>query len=609
MSALSLKTRMVLAVSVMFVSFMAAMAWATLVYFQGAERESVGIQQRVLAEQVAESIDDKFDLIRMSLLAAAQEVPAAVFIRPLEARQLLKVKTTLLTLCNAGIFLLDRDGSVVAGAPGMPALPGELRDLTRQSLATDRLQFSRPFASNDGDPLITLTAPVHDGEGRIVGVLGGTINLLGRNLFDNLAKLRIGEAGYLYLFDSERTLIVHPNRDRILKQDVPVGANRLFDLALAGFEGSGETVSSRGVPLLSTFRKLRTQDWILAVNFPRDEAYASIRRGNHYFLLACVVATALILVGVWLLMQQMTAPIVAMTHHVAHLSEKEGAEKLLTESSGNEIRTLARAFNDMLVELESKQQRLEAFNAELEERIAERTRLLAEANRELEAFNYSLSHDLRTPLNVITGYSQLLLDSCDIAVSDTCRDYLSKIVASGDRMEGLIEAMLTFSRIGQGELTREPVDLTTMAQDVVAGLRSSAPLRQVEVRIAAGLQAHGDPYLLRTVLENLLGNAWKYTVKQEHAAIEFTREVRADGEVFLIRDNGDGFDMAQVGKLFVPFQRLHAAQQFPGHGIGLATVQRIVARHGGRIWAEGEVGVGATFYFTLGGEGRATENG
>lgn len=236
---------------------------------------------------------------------------------------------------------------------------------------------------------------------------------------------------------------------------------------------------------------------------------------------------------------------------------------------------------------------------QVEEQIARMNAELEATNKELEAFSYSVSHDLRAPLRGINGFGLALLEDYADRLDEQGRDYLNRVCEASKHMGQLIDDLLKLSRATRSEMKREPVDLSAIAQRIASELQKSQPERRVEFANQEGLTTEGDARLLGIVLENLLSNAWKFTGKQEHARIEFGVEERDGRPAFYMRDNGAGFDMAYVNKLFTPFQRLHAPTEFPGTGIGLATVQRIIHRHGGRVWAEGEVGKGATFYFQI----------
>jgi signal transduction histidine kinase len=237
---------------------------------------------------------------------------------------------------------------------------------------------------------------------------------------------------------------------------------------------------------------------------------------------------------------------------------------------------------------------------ELEALVRERTAELEAANRELESFSYSVSHDLRAPLRAIDGFTQMLQERVG-SLDEKGKGFLVRIRGAAIRMNQLIEDLSHLARITREPMRRETVDLTSMARDIAYDLGLAGAPRRADIEIADGLQAHGDARLLRTALENLLSNAWKYTAKQTEARIRVGASRGAAGErIYFIGDNGAGFDMAYAGRLFGTFQRLHGDKEFSGNGVGLATVQRIIAKHGGRIWAEAEVGKGATFFFTLG---------
>lgn len=235
----------------------------------------------------------------------------------------------------------------------------------------------------------------------------------------------------------------------------------------------------------------------------------------------------------------------------------------------------------------------------LEQRVTERTQELEASNTELEAFSYSVSHDLRAPLRSINGFSKALLEDYASILDGQGRDYLQRIGSSAVRMGQLIDDLLMLSRVSRGEMQHQPVDLSALATSVAKNLSERFPQRQVELCITPGLATLGDARLLHIALSNLFDNAWKFTGKQAQAQITFGTEQHAGKTAYFVRDNGAGFDMTYADKLFRPFQRLHAEQEFEGTGIGLATVRRVIQRHGGKTWAEGTPGAGATIYFTL----------
>jgi PAS domain S-box-containing protein len=234
-----------------------------------------------------------------------------------------------------------------------------------------------------------------------------------------------------------------------------------------------------------------------------------------------------------------------------------------------------------------------------EQEILRRSQELETANKELEAFSYSVSHDLRSPLRGIEGFSQALQEDYEQQLDTTAQDYLRRIRVATHRMGELIDDLLDLARVTRAEMHRESIDLTRLANEVAQELRSTEPQRTVALKIADGLQAHGDSRLVRVALQNLIGNAWKFTSKREQAEIEFGEKTANGDRAYFVRDNGAGFDPSYASRLFGAFQRLHAVNEFPGSGIGLATVQRIIHRHGGAVWAEGFVNRGATIYFTL----------
>lgn len=309
---------------------------------------------------------------------------------------------------------------------------------------------------------------------------------------------------------------------------------------------------------------------------------------------------AFILIAAYFLSPQETAAVGVFATVLKLVADKSGgAQDWLTASYFLALALVTLAGTA----LAQKMRREAALSAERDRLRAEAEQRAAEldaVNKELEAFSYSVSHDLRAPVRHIEGFCSILLEDYSDRLDDEGKLYLQTLVSSTQKMSGLIDGLLALSRVTREEIHTVSVNLSDTAQQTVAELRRAQPERQVEFAITPGLMATGDPRLIRVVLDNLLGNAWKFTSRRPVARIELGT-IRQNGRtVFFVRDNGAGFDMAYVDKLFGPFQRLHGAEEFPGTGIGLATVQRIIHRHGGAVWAEGAVDRGATFYFTLG---------
>ena len=309
---------------------------------------------------------------------------------------------------------------------------------------------------------------------------------------------------------------------------------------------------------------------------------------------------AALVLGTMLVLRRELHPLRQLTLSISGASFSAPAElgsPLLGRA--DEIGALARAFGQLQARLTAAYGELLHEEQRLKAAVEQRTQELQIANQELEAFSYSVSHDLRAPLRAIHGFSAALAEDCGEQINEQCTGHLRRIQSACEKMGHLIDDLLQLSRITRTKLNVAPVDICALARQVIDGLRSGDIERSVDVVIAPTCQVQGDARLLAITLENLLGNAWKFTRDQPQARIEFGQKEIGNETVNFVRDNGAGFNIAYADKLFKAFQRLHTDQQFEGTGIGLSIVQRIVQRHGGRIWAEAEEGKGATFYFTL----------
>jgi signal transduction histidine kinase len=327
------------------------------------------------------------------------------------------------------------------------------------------------------------------------------------------------------------------------------------------------------------------------------------QRARHYLLIAvlillfCMAAALAISSASQRLVAQ---PIISLAKIARGVSRDKDYSIRAGPSTGTaEIAVLTEAFNDMLQQIEERDAALSQARDDLERRVEERTAELRSANRELEAFSYTVAHDLRGPLDSIAGIAFILSHAEQAGHASEAEEMIDRLKISTRNMAALIDDLLNFSRASTATLKQEDVDLRAMAREIVEELRSSDPERNVDFQIAELPPVQADAGLMRIVLDNLLRNAWKYTSHHQKACIELGAKLQNGEMVYFVRDDGAGFDAQRADEIFLPFHRLHSKSEFPGTGVGLATVQRILARHGGAIWAEGHVEKGATFYFTM----------
>ena len=375
------------------------------------------------------------------------------------------------------------------------------------------------------------------------------------------------------------------------------GANAVLD-APADLPVAGQQFGPHGL-LVSV--PIRFEGQAVGRLFINAEPLELRKRQWRYAGIASIVLACSFLLALALsrrVEKTISGPVLDLAATARRVSEAKDYGVRARPAGSDEIGDLVSTFNEMLDRIERQNSDLEQARTELEKRVEARTRELAASNKELEAFSYSVSHDLRAPLRAIDGFSKALLDHCGSSVDEKGRHYLQRVRAGTRRMADLIDDMLGLARISRKELARQPVDLTAIAGRVAAELGARDGGHRLQVVVEPGLSATADSRLVEILLENLMGNAWKFSSQKQEPTVRVGR-LDGQGRVFYVRDNGAGFDMAYADKLFGAFQRLHSEAEFEGTGIGLATVQRIVNRHGGRVWAEAEPGKGATFYFTL----------
>jgi len=456
--------------------------------------------------------------------------------------------------------------------------------------------LERPRMRKDGSRIyVSLTiSPILNAEGHIVGASTIARDISERKRAENVAQVRLKmlEAANIGSHSLDETLrmaldeiesltgsvvsfyhFLEADQETLLLQNW--STNTLRNMCTAEGKGSHYPVSQAGV-------------WVDCIHEQRPVIH------NDYASLPHRKGLPL---GHAPVVRELVVPILRSGRIVAIIGV--GNKPTDYDATDVEIVSLLGDFSWEIVERKRAEVALQTLNTELEERVRLRTLELEVSNKELEAFSYSVSHDLRAPLRSIDGFSQILFDEYGNQFAGESRDFLQRMRAASQHMGQLIDSLLQLSRVSRSEMRRVPVDLSAMARDIAAELRKTAPERQAEFVIAGNLAAQADPKLLQIAVYNLLSNAWKFTSKRIQARIEFGTVEQNGKPAYFVRDNGAGFDMAYANKLFGAFQRLHGANEFEGSGIGLATVQRIIRRHGGRIWAEGIPDQGATFYFTL----------
>jgi signal transduction histidine kinase len=438
------------------------------------------------------------------------------------------------------------------------------------------------FQELSGEPLMIMAIPIIALDtGKPEGVLVADVRL--KEIWDLVARIRPGQKGASFIVDAGKRVVAHSNPSVVLR-------GTRFDPP--GFDGVQMGLSGQKSVVVSQVISLGAQQFHIVVEGPVSEALAlsihSVRIMLTIVLIALLAAGSLGFLAV----RRIVGPIEDIAETARSVSAGDLSRRVVVKSR-DELGVLASTFNKMTLQLET-------LINDLEKKVAERTAELAASNQELEAFAYSVSHDLRAPLRHIDGFIELLQKQVGANLDEQGRHYMDTISDSAREMGLLIDDLLSFSRMGRQAMSLKQVDLGNLVRDVIRELEPDTAGRNIDWRIGDLPAVSGDAAMLRTVMANLIENALKFTRPRQQAQIEigWLREQETETVIF-VRDNGVGFDMIYTDKLFGVFQRLHRTDEFEGTGIGLANVRRIINRHGGRTWAEGKVDQGATFYFSL----------
>jgi signal transduction histidine kinase len=513
----------------------------------------------------------------------------------------------------ANLIICNATGSLLHSAAPIPEYLSEEKFQGRWVegvVRHGRFTVGRPIRGQiTGRWVCVLGYPIQNELGEIAGVLGMSVDL--ERFQPSASALSLPPNSTIAIVDQDGTVVAGSCESQ---NWVGKGARRseVVNYVLSHIEGNVTAREMDGVERIHGYTILPNVGWHIYVGIPTEFAYATSRANALRAGLAATAVVGFIVLLVLLVGALINEPILALSR-AATIAAEGKLDTTLPVSGPKEIARVAEEFNRMVAVRHEKEMEIKKLNAELENRVQERTaelektnttlmarsKELETANKELEAFCYSVSHDLRAPVRTIGGFTKVLIEGYSHQLDESGKDYLDRTGRAVERMTELIDDLLELSRISRSKLVCTDVDLTALAKDVTSELKASAPERPITFNLEPGLVAHGDAGLLRVLMENLLGNSWKFTRRHEAPRIEFGKEQSRGATVFFVRDNGAGFDMKYANKLFGAFERLHSPGEYEGHGIGLATVQRIVHRHGGHAWGEGRPGEGAIFYFTL----------
>ena len=598
MTNLSIKTRLIGAVSALMIAIIMAISYFSFAYFESTTKDLIGAEQFAQVALFAGEIDDKMNNMHELLIALSQEVPPGLFRDARQARAFLNQHVELHKLFDNGLYLFDEGARLVAEAPQVTNRVG--RNFAHRKHLSDTIAGKKPvisdpyFATLPGNPAsVMFTAPIFGTRGELIGMLSGGINLQKDNIISRLISTKVGKTGYFYVITRDRRVIMHPDRSRILKQDVPVGANRLLERAILGFEGTDETINSRGLHAITSFKGLKAKDWLVAANYPVEEAYRPLDQARYVMLIFMSMTILVVPVIVWYLMNLLTRPLLSFTTHVESMRDKQGEKRLFHVSSYDEIGKLTRAFNTLVTDLDRRQAVIEAKNEEVEKLVCE----VGEFNQEMESMlnertmsliALTVADRVRNPAALIAGVCRRLTEKGDIP--ERLKESIEMLSDSSRDLEKIVSDFQSLLKSRQSRFAYEDLNKVVEGGVNVIGRHAHDKGVVLSVNLSpAPLPVNAQVNLLRIAIFHLIKNAIEATPQEGKVSLSTYAE--SQKIVLVISDTGAGITDEIRGRIFDPFFTTKGRS----FGMGLPLVKQIVTEHMGEITVESHEGQGTSF--------------
>jgi signal transduction histidine kinase len=599
---LSIKTRLIGAVSLLMIAIILAISYFTLAHFESATRELISEEQFASVSLFAGELDDKLSDMQDLLVVLSKKISRSIVQNPGQARKYLEEHVELHKIFDNGLYLFDSSARLIAEAPQVTTRVGKsfaFREYLAITLSAGKPYISEPYFSTmpGSHPSIMFTAPIFGPDGKVIGALGGGLDLLKADIISRLVSTPVGKTGYLYVITRDRRILLHPDRSRILQQDVPVGSNKLLEEAILGFEGTGETVTSRGLHAITSFKSLRVKDWLVASNYPFDEANMHLYQARDALLIITAVTVLFAPLIVWYLMLFLTGPLLAFTGHVETIHEKRGEERIFPVTSADEIGRLTGAFNRMVTDLDKRQAELEANKEEVEKLISE----IGEFNQEIETLltertmslmALTVADKIRNPAALIAGVSARLSAGKDMP--ESMREGFAIITEGAKNIEKIVSDFQSLLKGRQSKFTYDDMNgAVKEVATILTRISNSKGVRLVVNLAPRQLMVNAQINLLRIAIFHMIKNAIEAT--PAGGVVSVSTMAEGDDVEILIADSGTGIPKDIINKIFDPFY----TTKEKSFGMGLSLVKQVVSEHMGKITVDSEGGKGTTFKIVL----------